>query len=203
MEYLVSHGLSGTIGRYRAAEALTLPRGTAVVVRSERGLELGEVVRPASPRHAGLSATVGQLVRRVGADDEAQAQAMAARAAQVLLRAEELATKLGLALTVLDAEVLLEGMQGTLLHVRRGECDVRELVRPLAVEFDLSLALLDRTAEEHASGCGSCGSGGCGSCGSGGGGCGSGSCSSASVAEVREYFAQLRTRMESGRVPLL
>jgi len=98
----------------------------------------------------------------------------------------------------LDAEVLLDGEHGTLVHVRREECDIREWVRPLSVEFGLSLTTVDLTAERPAGGCGDCGEGGCGS-----GGCGSGTCGGASAEELRAYFAGLREQMEGRRVRLL
>ncbi len=201
-EYLVVHGLAGVIGRFRAEPALALARGDAVVVRGGRGVELGEVVRPSSPRHAALTEQVGELLRPAGEDDQARAREMKARAARLVARAEELAAERRLPVAVLDAEVLLDGEHGTLVHVRREECDVREWVRPLSVEFGLALTAVDLTAEPKAVGCGSCGDGGCGSCGTGGG-CGSGSCGGATPEELRAYFAGLRKQMEGRRVALL
>ena len=45
-EYLVHHGAAGHVGRFRAAGD-GCARGDAVVIRSQRGLELGEVLAPA------------------------------------------------------------------------------------------------------------------------------------------------------------
>lgn len=209
LEYLISHGRAGSFGRFRSPVPMNLGRGTAVVVRGERGLELGEVLRPATPRHAAQLPASGELVRSASEDDLAAARTVAVRAGELLVRAGELIAELHLPLAVLDAEVLLDGSRGTLFLVRRGSCDVRELVRPLSREFELILAAEDLTAETADGGCGSCGTGGgCGSgdCGSGScgtGGCGSGSCASASPEEIRAYFLGLREKMEVGRVPLL
>ena len=46
-EYLVHHGCAGHLGRFRAGDGAAFIRGAAVVVRSQRGLELGEVLCPA------------------------------------------------------------------------------------------------------------------------------------------------------------
>src|SRR5947209_1728611 len=97
-EYLVGFGLSGDFGRFRTAEPLSLRRGSRVVVRSERGLELGSVLRPASERAARLMAdsAVGELVRPAGPDDEQLAGQMQRRAADLLARGGRLIEENGL-----------------------------------------------------------------------------------------------------------
>jgi hypothetical protein len=195
-EYLVGFGLTGDFGRFRAAGPLSLRRGSRVVIRSERGLELGQVLRPASDRAARLMAGTapGELLRPAGPDDEAQAQQMDRQSAQLLERGNARAEVLGFPLALLDAEVLLDGTHAVLHAVRWGPCDVRELVSSLSVEFALSIALDELAAPAEKHGCGDCGSGGCGSCGSGGG-CGTG-CGVARPEEVSAYFAELREKME-------
>jgi hypothetical protein len=200
-EYLVSFGVTGEFGRFRAAAPLLLRRGSRVVIRSQRGLELGQVLRPATDRHARFlhESVAGELHRPASPDDEEQAQRMKERALRLLARAADLAEEESIPVVVLDAEVLLDGRHGVLHVVRWGEYDLREWVRPLSVEFELSLHLEEMGAPAAAHGCGDCGSGGCGSCGSGG--CGTG-CGVARPEEVSAYFAELREKMER-RVSLL
>jgi hypothetical protein len=207
LEYIVAYGLAGDFGRFRAAAPVALARGGLAVIKSERGLEVGRVLRPATPRHAVFlpNTTVGQLLRAFGPDDEVRAERAAARAGELLRRAGQLIDSLGLTLTALDAEVLLDGEHGVLHVVRWQSGDVRELVSALSREFELTLTLLDLAspadAHEDEHGCGSCGgSGGCGSCGEGDG---CGSCGSAQPDAVRAHFAALREQMEQRRVPLL
>jgi cell fate regulator YaaT (PSP1 superfamily) len=207
LEYILAYGLAGDFGRFRAASPLALARGAPAVIKSARGLEIGRVLRPATPRHAAFlpNTSVGQLLRAPGVEDEARAQLVALRASELLARARQLIQSLELPMTLIDAEVLLDGAHATLQCVHWQRCDVRDLVSTLSSEFDLRIALLDLTAadehEEESHGCGSCGSGGgCGSCGSGGG---CGSCGSAQPEEVSAHFADLREKMEQRRVPLL
>src|SRR4051812_8376905 len=103
-EYLVGFGLSGDFGRFRAGDALSLRRGCRVVIRSERGLELGSVLRPASDRAARFlgQTEVGELLRPAGPDDEEQSRQMTRRAARLLERGATLAAELGFAVTLLD-----------------------------------------------------------------------------------------------------
>jgi cell fate regulator YaaT (PSP1 superfamily) len=204
LEYLIGFGLAGDFGRFRSPAALELRRGQRVVVRSERGVEMGQVLRPAGERHARWmpNTSVGTLLRPATSDDEEQTRRLAARAGDLLARGTQLIEEQALPVALLDAEILLDGKDAILHHVRWQECDIRELVRPLSREFDLSLSLSDLgtpPVPQDDPGCGSCGSGGCGSCGEGGG---CGSCSAGRPEDVRAHFAELRERMER-RVTLL
>src|SRR4051812_46432150 len=109
-DYLVSYGLTGQLGRFHADQPLALRRGDRVVIRSERGLELGSILRPSAPGHGRYlpESTVGRLLRRAPSSDQPYAQERARRAEQLFARAGELARALGLSVTPLDAEVLLD-----------------------------------------------------------------------------------------------
>jgi hypothetical protein len=197
-DYLVRHGLLGDIGRFQAPEPLDLRRGSRVVVRGPNGSQMGEVVRPAGQGGPGFG---GELVRPAGPDDEARHARLAAKARDLLERGNALKARV----EFLDAEIFLEGGRASLLHVCPRGTDLAPVRRALEQESGLVLTLHDLTRPEpEPSGCGDCGSGGgcsSGGCGSGGG-CSSGGCGSAKPEEVKEYFAELRGRMER-RMPLL
>jgi len=200
-EYLVRHGRLGDFGRFRAEPALLCVRGERVVVRTHRGLELGEVLGAAGAEHVPFlpNVTVGALVRHATAADLARDGDLAGVAVALLARAAELAATLDLPLEFLDAEVLLDGKRGVLHHLSAGPGDPRDVVSALAREFDLTIELCDLSEVPPEAEPEGCGSGGCGSCGSGGG---CGSCGSKKK-ESREHFSRLRDEMERRRVPLL
>jgi cell fate regulator YaaT (PSP1 superfamily) len=203
VEYLVGYGQRGDFGRFRPVRPLGCRRGDRVVIRTPRGLEVGEVLREATERHARFlpNTSVGALLRPAEDEDERQQEEMRRRAGRLYERGRELAAELALPLELLDAEVLLDGAAAVLHQLRWAECDVRPFVSTLSREFAVQLALAELAGpvpEKHP-GCGHCGPTGCGSCGSGGG---CGSCGSASPEEVRAYFAGLRQQMEQ-RHPLL
>jgi hypothetical protein len=119
--------------------------------------------------------------------------------------------------TFLDCECTLDG-RGAILHAVPYEfCELDPLIAELSERFETSVRLMNIAAMPTAkdppeksscgTGCGS-GSGGCstGGCGTGGGGgCSTGSCSKGKVksaAELTNYFADLRTKMEEQRVAL-
>jgi hypothetical protein len=212
-EYLLSFGLLGEFGRFRCSAPLACRRGDRVVVRSHRGLEIGEVLREATPRHAQFlpNTSVGQLLRRLQPDDEQKASQMQLRSQHLFDRGQQLARELGLPLELIDVEVLLDGEHAALHHVRWAECDVRPFVSTLSREFSLYLTLEDlgkgrepphHDEEDHGCGQENCGqqAGGCSTC-STGGGCST--CHKSTPEEVQRHFAQLREQMESRRMTLL
>jgi cell fate regulator YaaT (PSP1 superfamily) len=214
-EYLVSFGLTGEFGRFRAAAPLVLHRGERVVVRGSRGVEIACVLREATPRHARFlpNTSLGQLLRRITAADELAESQMHSKGHQLFERGRQLVAELGLPLELLDVEVLLDGEHAVLHHLRGADVDVRPFVSTLSREFALHIVLVDLTRpqeaadhdeDEHA-GCGrpNCGrgaDGGCSTCGSGGG---CGTCGSAKPQDMELYFAQLREQMERHRTALL
>src|SRR5689334_5925688 len=129
-EYLASFGLSGEFGRFRTTIPLHLRRGERVVVRGARGVEIAEVLRPATSRHAQFlpNTSVGQLLRRLSPADEHSEDAMRLRSQQIFDRGGELAAEMGLPLILLDVEVLLDGEHAVLHQLRGEDADVRPFV---------------------------------------------------------------------------
>ncbi len=193
-EYLLSTGLLGELGRYRSA--CDLPRGGRAVVRTPRGLEAGTVLREVTARLAGMmpDTPVGEVVRPLGDEDAPVLRSRDLAAVALVAHAE----RLGVAL--LDAEVLFDGARGVLYHAGMHAEALRPIVRELSREYRLTLGTENLGQSPAASG--GCGEGGCGDggCGSGGG---CGTCGTTTADDVRDYFAELRGRMETRRVPLL
>ncbi len=202
-EYLVSHGNDGAFGRFRAVAPLACRRGDRVVLRTPRGLEIGAVLCPATPRHAQLldGPPAGELLRRTTPEDEQIAAGLRERTQQLFQDARRLAGELGLPLEVLDVDVTLDGHQVTLFYLRWAEADERPLVSALSKKYEAMVALRDLALPAGASACGKpdCGNGGCSTCGSGG----CSTCGKTLGKEVQEYFAGLRQKMDARqRVPL-
>jgi hypothetical protein len=202
--YLVQYGRFAYVGRFAAAWGLTPSRGDRVVVRTPRGVELGEVLCGADERFAGgLDPTAGgELLRLAGPDDLSTAESRESVGLSLLTAAEGS----GLPVTILDVEVSLDGSTAVLHALPLGPCDADPVLAALSTRFGLAVRLLDvsRTPTvadppEKVATCGKpdCGSGGCTSCGTGG--CSTGSCSRGSVKtadELTSYFADLRRKME-------
>jgi cell fate regulator YaaT (PSP1 superfamily) len=203
-EYLVSHGKNGGFGRFASAMPLECARGQRVVVYSRRGLEMGSVLCRTTSRHEHMlgSTPVCDLLRAASAADEAAAARMESLGQTLFEEARRLAGDLGLALEVVDIEVMLDGKQAIVQHLSPEVINATPLVEELARRHHIEILLENLanmpSAKEENHGCGKpdCGRGNgasCSDCGSGGG------CSSCGAGKVdmRAYFAHLRTKMES------
>src|SRR5579862_6885881 len=145
LEYLVSYGQLGDFGRFRSAKPLACRRGDRAVVRTHRGVEVGEVLREATPHHAAFlpNTSVGQLVRLLTPADEKDLSRSRERGQALFVRAAAAGRELELPLEVIDAEVLFDGDHGVVHLLRWKECEFRPFVSPLSREFDLHIALAD------------------------------------------------------------
>jgi cell fate regulator YaaT (PSP1 superfamily) len=210
-EYLVSYGISGTLGRFRAEDGRTYHRNDRVLVQSERGQEVGTVVLGSNGHSLALPffPVPGQLLRSLTPADELHLQEAALQCQRAFTLARTLAETQELPVEIVDVEAVVEPFTLILHYLQFGPCDFRPLVSQLARQFQATVLLQDLTAPQPAGGCGSCGegcdSGNCGSGGCGtGGGCGSCSAGSqeAFTQEWQAFFAERRADMERRRISL-
>jgi cell fate regulator YaaT (PSP1 superfamily) len=211
-DYLLSYGTTGDFGRFRTTTSFRVARGDVVVVRSYRGLELGQVLCEATAGHAQFlpNTTLGKLLRVASSDDLERAGQMQLKSQELFEAARRLCTDLGLAVEVLDSEMMLDGKQAIVHYLSQDSFDERELVSRLSGQFDSQVCLhtlslpVEAEPESGDGGCGrpDCGRGADGNCSS----CSSGGCSScgSSQNDMQELFSALRERIQpSTRTPLV
>lgn len=211
-EFLVHHGCTAALSRCRFENGTMPQRGDRVVIRSARGLELGEVLCEATQEHTRLSPQISSatLLHLANAEDEATFTRLSQRGLALLRDAHRLIEDQHLPLLPLDIDVLLDGSQAIVYVLRWDACPLTPFLEELRHAHGLPVTLIDLSKAEPEPICGSCGGGGCGSCGDGGcstGGCGTSDCSRDSkhtADELTAYFAQLREQMHAAisRVPL-
>jgi cell fate regulator YaaT (PSP1 superfamily) len=210
--YLVQHGLSAWLGKFRVVSTLTLSRGDEVVIRSLRGFEVGLVLDELPTGSSSFSENTGEILRAISVTDREVSQQQQKTVEQILQQAQTLAEERELPLLFLDGEILLDGSRAILHAIHHAECDASPLFEQLSERFGIPVMLHDLTtqAQPVSTGCGKpgCGSegGGCSSC-STEGGCSTGSCSRGKVStaeDLTKYFAGLREQMETARsrIPL-
>lgn len=208
-QYIVTHGKSGVIGVFTRTEPGEFPRGTRVVVRTERGVELGTVLGPATIHQARLfgSVSCGLLIRSIAPSDEARLGELAGIEQGIFDLARRTAVGEQFPVDVLDVEVLFDG-QLAVVQFLGDEARIDPFARMLEESLHLTIRFENLAGgspqpEKHADhrcekpDCGREGAGGCTTC-STGGGCSS--CGSGRV-DLREVFGHLRSKMER-RIPL-
>lgn len=202
-EYVIQHGVSGQLGRFRFAGSSPIARGDSVVIRSRRGLETGHVLCPADRNPLDADGFVGEILRTATAEDAAVEHKNWEFGQSVYRSAKRIVNDRALPISLIDVEVAFDRQSALLQAIRLNDCDLNPLLTEVGREHDLIVRLyeLNAPAVEDAHGCGTCGSGGgCGSCSAGG----CSSCSSGAAAELQEYFAGLRAKIEHGnRLALL
>jgi cell fate regulator YaaT (PSP1 superfamily) len=136
-KYLVRHSVMRLLGEFEAAEGASYARGQEVIVRSERGLEAGEVLYEAVPRMKELltDATHGQILRRMTAEDHAQAERRREGEQQEFETCAQFVHKRQLQMDLVDVEHLFGGERIVFYFLAEKRVDFRELVKDLAREY--------------------------------------------------------------------
>ncbi len=166
--HLVRHGVLGHIGPFSSADGLRHSRGSSVIVRTERGLEWGEVLAPPAADDGPVQPADGVILRRATPNDRLLRDRLEKHRASALERCGALIDARGVPVVLLDAEHLFDG-SGLLFYFLGDVTDELEaIVQELADEYETEVAF-HRFAETLEHGCGpGCGteaaSGGCGSC---------------------------------------
>lgn len=150
--HLVRVGALGAVGRFTAVDAVRYPRHARVVLRTARGLEIGEVLTP-PPNQGERGHGDGSILRRMTVEDELlEARLEKNRQAAYAACVERLA-ELKLDATLMDVEHLFDGR--TLLFYFLGEItpELEAVTSQLTEAYD-SRAQLRRFGELVAEGCG-------------------------------------------------
>ncbi|MEQ8847817.1 PSP1 C-terminal domain-containing protein [Botrimarina sp.] len=175
MNFLVRVGVMGHVGRFRPAEGLLPSRGDRVVVRTERGLEIGEVLTADdSPREAD-----GPLLRRVTQQDAMLAERLDRNRDAAHQECVRLLAERGSASVLLDVEHLFDGRRLYFYYLGDPDPTAEAISAELSAAYD-SKAGFAEFATTLAEGCGP----GCGT-ESAENGCGTaGGCSTCAVASA-------------------
>ena len=201
--HLVRVGALGHVGRFPAPDGIRYPRGTRVVCRTARGLELGEVLSNAPPAESDLSvpkwadglskaaesgspvaetgspvaASDGSLVRALTSEDELVQSRLKKNRNSAYEACSRLLKDHNVGAVLVDVEHLFDG--STLYFYFLGDipADFQPLVDELAEVYEAKVQLRDFAAAVEA-GCGpDCGT-------EDAAGCGSGGCSTCSIASA-------------------
>jgi cell fate regulator YaaT (PSP1 superfamily) len=142
-KYIVRHGVMRFLGEFEAADGVSYPRGARVVVRTQRGQEVGEVLCPANPKAVEMLAepTRGPIVRLLSPEDQRQLE----RQRELLLRAFEICRQFiahrQLQMELVDVEHIFGGERIVFYFLAEKRVDFRELVKDLAREFQTRIEL--------------------------------------------------------------
>ena len=131
------------LGEFTAPPNLSVRRGDVVVIRTERGLEVGDILCPSSPQALSVipDPTKGEIVRLATADDKSRIAQLEILKRQQFTIAEKLVVDHRLAMQLVDIEHVFGGERLVFYFLAEQRVDFRELVRSMAREFHTRIEL--------------------------------------------------------------
>ncbi len=127
---------------YFDAGDIELAAGDTVVVKTSRGMELGEVVLPPGQVPGGDNKeSLSPVLRKAGDEDIARAEDLREKAVDAFVTCSQLISELRLPMKLLTAEYNLDGSRLTFQFSAEERVDFRELVRRLIGKFKVRVEL--------------------------------------------------------------
>jgi cell fate regulator YaaT (PSP1 superfamily) len=140
---LVRHGSMRFVGEFQTPPAFSYQRREEVVIVTDRGTELGQLLGPSTPQTIAHipDPTRGQILRTLTAEDEKRAQDV-----KVLQNREfeigcQMVADHRLAMQIIDVEHLFGGERILFYFLADSRVDFRELVKSMAREFHTRIEL--------------------------------------------------------------
>lgn len=141
--YIARHGTMRFLGEFRPADDQLYQRGERIILRSERGLEAGDVLCAANPTmvEALPDPTSGEILRRVNADDQERIDHLARIKQGEFDQAVALIREHHLKMELVDVEHLFGGERIVFYFLAEKRIDFRGLVRHMARAFHSRIEL--------------------------------------------------------------
>ncbi len=132
--FVVRYGQMRHLGESGDAEGRTYTRGDRVVLRTDRGTEIGEVLCLATDRTAKFLANPipGSILRLASPEDLQSAIRLAERARQGMAACREFAAHRRLQMDLVDVEAIFGDERMVFYYVSEKRVDFRDLVKDLA-----------------------------------------------------------------------
>ena len=142
IKYVVRYGSMRALGAY-GWRGDSFSRGTRVVVRTNRGVETGEVLCVANEQTARSlkDSGGGHILRSMTADDENELSRMATMREKEFGTCRKCIAESGLDMQLVDIEHLFGGERIIVYYLSEGRVDFRELVKQLASEFQTRIEM--------------------------------------------------------------
>lgn len=136
--YVVRYGLTRFVAEFDTRGSESYPRGAAVVVRTNRGTEWGEVLCAATPRTREFLAApepAGRILRIANRSDDDALERLRESERDAFRGGLDLIRESRLAMQLVDTEWLFGGERLIFYYLAEQRIDFRELVKQLAKRF--------------------------------------------------------------------
>jgi cell fate regulator YaaT (PSP1 superfamily) len=142
-KYIVRYGAMRFLGVFSTRGGDRYGRNARVITRTNRGLEVGEVLCDGTPEATGhlSDASTGQILRLMTADDANELIHIQSQEPDEFQTCKRIVEKLGLQMELVDIEHLFGGERIVVYYLAEQRVDFRELVRVLAGEFQTRIEM--------------------------------------------------------------
>ena len=132
--YVVRYGRMRFLGEFVGLPDQNHPRGQQVVIRSDRGTELGDVLCPVSQRTVGFlpNPTQGEILALASQQDREHEARLALDREPLFATCRELIARRRLQMNLVDVEMILGRERVVFYYLAEQRVDFRELVKDLA-----------------------------------------------------------------------
>jgi cell fate regulator YaaT (PSP1 superfamily) len=142
-KYVVRYGCMRTLGAFSARGGEQFERGARVIARTNRGLEVGEVLCEATEETLAHMPDPpgGQILREMSEEDLNELTHLQSREPLEFQTCDRLVRQLGLQMQLVDIEHLFGGERIVVYYLAEERIDFRELVKLLASEFQTRIEM--------------------------------------------------------------
>ena len=173
--FFVRTGALGHVGRFRCADRLVVDRDVRVVCRTHRGLEIGQVLSPATDE-THVSDTEGLLLRRVTTEDDLLLARLEKNRQAAYRACVDLLEQRQIEVQLMDVEHLFDGQSLYFYFLGEMTPEIEQVTSELAEAYDTKVQFREFT-DAVTRGCGpDCGTAAASGCGDG--------CASCSIASA-------------------
>ncbi len=140
--WIVRHGAMRFLGEFEPEEG-PYERGDEVVLRTDRGLEVGQVLCPSTPHALGLIAepTRGRILRKLTERDRAERDRVKELEKEELASCERFVAQRKLQMALVDVEHLFGSERLVFYFLAEKRVDFRDLVKDLAREHQVRIEM--------------------------------------------------------------
>lgn len=142
---VVRYGAMRLLGDFETRRGTVFRRNEDVVVRSERGVEWGTVLCPATERTGeylgNTRSNSGRILRIATSEDRRTRSETAEREKQYFTQAAAMISERLVQMQLIDIEQIFGGERLILYYLSEGRIDFRELVKGMAREFNMRIEM--------------------------------------------------------------
>lgn len=142
-QFVVRYGSLRHLGVFSTTRTDYYQRGTQVIVRSKRGVEVGDLLCEATERAVQdlTDSTGGQLLRELSPSDSSELSRIRAQEREIWQFCQKSIADLKMEMKLVDVEYVFGGERILVYYLAENRVDFRELVKVLAAQFQTRIEM--------------------------------------------------------------